>query len=347
MDVIKNLVAPDKYLIKCPYNMEAEGFCVHNSGNDASARDEIAYMIRNDLEKSFHYAIDDKEVVQGIPENRNAWHAGDGGSGKGNRKYIGVEICYSLSGGERFLAAERRAAKFIAKKLKVNGWGIECVKKHQDFDGKYCPHRTLDMGWQRFINMIKAEMYIPGELVGNDIPRGADDLVLYFKGLSRNGKTGTNQWGYEVAIDKNGVVLEDPHYSGNTPIPTGGKVLSGHGKAGEWIKANIKKGYHVWFDSAAHVSAGVHRSVDRFNGIRGANELVIYDKGEKSNTNIWGWEVAVNEKGHVTKKRYGGKTAIPEGGFVISGHGDAANWINKNIKAGDKIRIIGSIVKVN
>ncbi len=346
MDVTKNLVPADKYYLKCPYSMEAEFFVVHNTANDASARDEIAYMIRNDLEKSFHYAIDDKEVVQGIPESRNAWHAGDGKNGKGNRCGIGIEICYSLSGGERFIAAEQRAAKFIAKKLKAKGWGIDRVKKHQDFDGKYCPHRTLDMGWQRFINMIKAEMYIPGELVGNDVPRGADDLVLYFKGLSGNGRTGTNQWGYEVAIDKNGVVLEDPHYSGNTKIPVGGKVLSGHGKAGEWIKANIRKGYTVWFDNAAHVSAGVHRSVDRFNGIRGANELVVYDKGEKSNTNIWGWEVAVNSKGHVTKKRYGGKTAIPEGGFVLSGHGDAANWINKNIKISDKVKIVGNIVGV-
>jgi N-acetylmuramoyl-L-alanine amidase len=36
-------------------------------------------MIRNDNKVSFHYAIDDIEIVQGIPENRNAWHAGDGG----------------------------------------------------------------------------------------------------------------------------------------------------------------------------------------------------------------------------------------------------------------------------
>ena len=36
-------------------------------------------MIRNDNEVSFHFAVDDKEVVQGIPLDRNAWHAGDGG----------------------------------------------------------------------------------------------------------------------------------------------------------------------------------------------------------------------------------------------------------------------------
>ena len=28
--------------------------------------------------------------------------------------------------------------------LKERGWGIHSVKKHQDWSGKYCPHRTLD-----------------------------------------------------------------------------------------------------------------------------------------------------------------------------------------------------------
>ena len=66
--------------------MIAEFIVVHNTANDASAANEIAYMIRNDNSTSFHYAIDDKEIVQGIPENRNAFHAGDGGKGNGNRR---------------------------------------------------------------------------------------------------------------------------------------------------------------------------------------------------------------------------------------------------------------------
>lgn len=32
------------------------------------------------------------------------------------------------------------------------------MKKHQDFDGKYCPHRTLDKGWARFLKMVESEM---------------------------------------------------------------------------------------------------------------------------------------------------------------------------------------------
>ncbi len=137
--------------------MTPEFIVVHNTANDASARNEIAYMISNNNQVSFHYAIDDKEIVQGIPENRNAWHAGDG-NGPGNRKGIGIEICYSKSGGKRFEEAEKLAAKFIAYKLNEKSWGIDKVKKHQDFSGKYCPHRTLDMGWQRFLNMVQAEL---------------------------------------------------------------------------------------------------------------------------------------------------------------------------------------------
>ena len=157
MKVIQNLVPTSKYNIKCPYPMVAEFIVVHNTANDASARNEIAYMISNNNQVSFHYAVDDKEIVQGIPENRNAWHAGDG-NGQGNRKGIGIEICYSKSGGTRFIEAEKLAAKFIAFKLNEKGWGIDRVKKHQDFSGKYCPHRTLDMGWQRFLNMVKSEL---------------------------------------------------------------------------------------------------------------------------------------------------------------------------------------------
>lgn len=81
---------------------------------------------------------------------------GDGANGKGNRKGISIEICYSKSGGDKFIKAEQNAAKFIASILKEKGWGIDKVKKHQDFNGKYCPHRTLDMGWNRFLDMVKS-----------------------------------------------------------------------------------------------------------------------------------------------------------------------------------------------
>jgi len=158
MNINKNLVSTLKYNVKCPYFMNAEFLVIHNTANDASAANEIAYMINNNNKVSYHYAIDDREIIQGILENRNTWNAGDGEYGKGNRKGLSIEICYSKTGGRRFIKAEQLAIKFIAFKLKEKGWGINKVKKHQDFSGKYCPHKTLDLGWERFLKMVEKEL---------------------------------------------------------------------------------------------------------------------------------------------------------------------------------------------
>ena len=158
MEIIKKLVPESKYGIKCPYKMTPTRIVVHNTANDATARNEIAYMTNNNNETSFHYAVDDKEIVQGLPLDRNGWHASDG-NGKGNREGIAIEICYSKSGGDRFIKAEQNAVDLIVYLLKKYNWGIDRVTKHQDYGNhKYCPHRTLDMGWDRFLNMIKAKL---------------------------------------------------------------------------------------------------------------------------------------------------------------------------------------------
>lgn len=157
--VKKNLVSEAKYALKCPNHMDAEYITIHNTANDASAANEISYMIGNTSSTSFHFAVDDKEVIQGLPLNRNAWHTGDGTNGTGNRKSIGVEICYSKSGGAKYYAAEKLAIKFVAQLLKERGWGIDRVRKHQDWNGKYCPHRILSGGrWDEVKAAIEAEL---------------------------------------------------------------------------------------------------------------------------------------------------------------------------------------------
>lgn len=154
----QNLLNPSKYDLKVPVESCAKDMkyiVVHNTANDASAANEVAYMIRNDSSTSFNAAVDDKEIVIGIPLNRGAFAAGQR---DGNAHGIHIEICYSLSGGTRFDKAEKNAAEYIAKLLTERKWDISHVKKHQDFDGKYCPHRTLDKGWQRFLNMVESYM---------------------------------------------------------------------------------------------------------------------------------------------------------------------------------------------
>lgn len=227
--IVKNLVPKEKYYIKCPYEMKPSRIVVHNTANDASAKDEISYMIRNNMEISFHYAVDDIEAVQGIEENRNGWHAGDG-NGKGNREGIAIEICYSKSGGDRFIKAEQNAVELIADILKRYGWGIDKVTKHQDYMNKYCPHRTLDMGWDRFLKMIEDKLNASNSKPNNDNVKN-DKVNVYYRV-----KTKKHGWLPEV---KN---LND--YAGweNSPITClAMKVDKGsikyrvHVKGGSWL----------------------------------------------------------------------------------------------------------------
>jgi N-acetylmuramoyl-L-alanine amidase CwlA len=185
---ITNVKCPeDKYSIKCPYEMIPEGITVHNTYNDASAMAEISYMLGNSLKTSFHVAVDNERVVTGIPFNRNSWNSGDGRNGFGNRKTISIEICYSKSGGEKFDEAEELCAEYIAYLLKQYNWGIDKVGTHQMRSGKYCPHRTLDLGWERFLDKIKYYMNYQNNPVDNsNIEKGSDEKVrTYANGSTR------------------------------------------------------------------------------------------------------------------------------------------------------------------
>lgn len=159
---ITNVNCPsDKIAVKCPYSMTPTRIVIHNTANDASAENEIAYMHRNSNETSFHFAVDDLGAVQGIELNRNAWHTSDG-NGKGNREGIAIEICYSKSGGEKWLKAVDNAAELTAQLLKEYGWGIDRVTKHEDYAKKHCPHRLLDeYGWDSFLELVKSKTSKP------------------------------------------------------------------------------------------------------------------------------------------------------------------------------------------
>lgn len=143
---VSKLIPQSAYKLKAPYDMTPQYITIHNTWNDASALSEVAYMSGNKNATSFHVAIDDKHAVEAIPFSRNAWHAGDGSRGDGNRKSIGIEICYSKSGGDKYRQAEANAIEYIAHLLKQYGWGIDRVKWHKDWSGKNCPHRILDEG---------------------------------------------------------------------------------------------------------------------------------------------------------------------------------------------------------
>ncbi len=72
--VRKNLVSENKYKLKCPNAMSTEYIAIHNTANDAPAKNEISFMKNNTSSTSFHFAVDDKEVIQGLVKSQRMAH---------------------------------------------------------------------------------------------------------------------------------------------------------------------------------------------------------------------------------------------------------------------------------
>lgn len=77
--------------------------------------------------------------------------------------------------------------------------------------------------------------------------------------------------------------------------------------------------------------------ISHFNGARLADELVIYDSGESTGTNAYGLEAVVSRG--IIVKIGSNSNKIPNGGFVISGHGKGAEIIAKEFCEGAKIAL--------
>lgn len=130
----QNLVSSSKYSVKCPYSLTPQYIVVHDTANSAPASNEIKYMITNNNQVSFHIAVDEKEAIQGLPLNRNAWACGDGTNGNGNRKGISIEICRPTNSNRSLYdAAEENAVYVAARLLYKYGLGVDRLKRHHDF----------------------------------------------------------------------------------------------------------------------------------------------------------------------------------------------------------------------
>ena len=170
---------------KSYYSMIPQYITVHNTANDASAKNEATYHNRADNHNSvsYHVAVDDIEVVQVLPFIRNAYHCGDGGGVKsGNRTSIGIEICYSKSGGERYKKAEENAVHYIASLLKQYGWGVDRLRQHYDWSNKNCPHRIRDeKRWDSFVARVKAQLDLlnkPAQPTAKPVAKEAEEVEL-------------------------------------------------------------------------------------------------------------------------------------------------------------------------
>lgn len=149
--IIEYLIPKSNAKARPQTKMTPEYITIHNTGNPgASALANSKYVANVDSYTSWHFTVDDKEIYQNLPISETGWHAGDGESGPGNRKSIGIEIA-EVDG------AEETAIRFVAQLIKLTGISIQNVVPHQKWSGKYCPRLILPH-WNTFIENIKKEM---------------------------------------------------------------------------------------------------------------------------------------------------------------------------------------------
>ena len=77
-------------------------------------------------------------------------------------------------------------------------------------------------------------------------------------------------------------------------------------------------------------------TINHAGGFRNTNELVLYNQSNLISRNAFGYEVAVSKEGLVVEA--GINVKLPAGGFILSGHGDAASALIDYVKINDFIK---------
>lgn len=198
------------YSIKCPYDMKPEYITIHNTANKASALNEYNYAFINsgkNKQTGWHMTIDDIEAIQAIPFNRNSWHAGDGNSGVGNRKSIGIEICYSTDyTTDRFYKAIENTIDIVKQLMQQYNIPIENIKQHKYWSGKNCPHRMIEEKlWDGFLMKLK-EVKEENKMLKEGYQKiiyNGQEIHVYKQNIDEEiGLVSTDKWKETKTIDK-------------------------------------------------------------------------------------------------------------------------------------------------
>ena len=153
---------------------------IHNTAGYISAMEERDRVnnLRNNASVSFHFAVDEDKAVQLVPLNIHTWHAGDGARGPGNSESIGVEICRSQCRGPagwQYRRSEENAEILAAALLRHFRLTAEELRMHQDWSGKYCPHRLLEEErFEHFRSRVAARLAAEPDSEESAVLRGID-----------------------------------------------------------------------------------------------------------------------------------------------------------------------------
>ena len=153
---IKQRLIPTKYTnIRPRIKLVPKYITVHETANTSRGADATAHASLlergNSRTASWHFSVDDHQIIQHIPENEVSWHAGDGHNGTGNRQSLSLEICVNQDG--NYEKAKQNAIWLIRYLIAKHSIPLANVVPHKKWSGKDCPHRLLPV-WNQFKTQI-------------------------------------------------------------------------------------------------------------------------------------------------------------------------------------------------
>ncbi len=182
-------------------------------------------------------------------------------------------------------------------------------------------------------------------LTGIDTDCRTGHLVVYTQGGSA---TGTDEKCTEAMVNAEGRVTSVGGH--NNTVPEGGFILAGSSSKAKVVEA-LQVGDGVFYSASKLTVTVIPGDFDPFyetsvtvNGInttRKQDTIIFFDGKDgktSTGTNAWGFEVTVDQDGYVIVVG-GNDSPIPEGGYVLSGHGTGKTALEAAAKGGMKVTI--------
>jgi flagellum-specific peptidoglycan hydrolase FlgJ len=128
---------------------------IHETGNTNAGADAKAhrnYAQNNNRGVSYHWTVDDKVIIQVLPDIEMAWHAG---SKEGNKTSVSIEICENKDANQK--KTYQNAAYLAAYLLHKHKLPLQRMVPHKHWSGKNCP-RNLLLQWETFQKDVSSQL---------------------------------------------------------------------------------------------------------------------------------------------------------------------------------------------
>lgn len=111
--------------------LQPKGIVIHSTATPGAPAINIRDYFNNhpEAKASAHGAIDWTTIIEIIPANEKAWHAGP----TANNSFLGVELCEPKEHDPaKFMEVWNRAVWYVAKACKQFGWDVSKVLSHDE-----------------------------------------------------------------------------------------------------------------------------------------------------------------------------------------------------------------------